>query len=134
VRHRKRDGGAGTLTRRTRIGALRGCVALLALLALLAAARLTRDSGGWPGSSPITLPAAERARLRIDPNRASRAELALLPGIGQTLAARIVAFRELRPQPAFRAPADLAMIAGIGAVLVERAAPYLQCASATDSR
>jgi DNA uptake protein ComE-like DNA-binding protein len=55
----------------------------------------------------------------IDPNTATPAELDRLPGIGPSLAARIVEERELRP---FTTLADLQRVPGIGAALATRLA------------
>lgn len=70
---------------------------------------------------------AEQLQLRIDPNRATAAELELLPGIGPTLAARIIAYREnAGAMPAFRQPEDLDRVPRIGPATVARLRPYLQ--------
>jgi competence ComEA-like helix-hairpin-helix protein len=59
---------------------------------------------------------------RLDPNRASADELSRLPGVGPSLAARIVERRERRP---FRTLADLDSVAGVGPALLRRLAPHL---------
>ncbi len=69
--------------------------------------------------------APSRAALRINPNRASAAELMLLPGIGPRLAAEIIAYRAARPAPAFRSPADLDLVPHIGPTTCGRIAPHL---------
>jgi competence protein ComEA len=75
-----------------------------------------------PHSGPDS---SQTARLldgrRIDVNRASVAELQLLPRIGPTLAARIVEERER--SGAFRDLADLGRVRGIGPRTLERLAP-----------
>jgi transposase len=70
---------------------------------------------------------AEEARLRLDPNTATRDELMLLPGIGEKLSAQIIAHRQAvaRP-PAFTSAADLAHVRRIGPVRVEKLRPYLR--------
>lgn len=60
---------------------------------------------------------------RIDPNRASAAELDRLPGVGPATARAVVESRE-REGP-YRRPADLARVRGIGPATVARAAPHL---------
>lgn len=68
----------------------------------------------------------------VDPNRAAWFELAQLPGIGESLARRIVAFREERLRagdpnhPVFEKPGDLSRVRGIGERTVHRIAPYLR--------
>lgn len=72
---------------------------------------------------------ARSAVLRIDPNRASAAELELLPHIGPKIAATIIEFREHSAQsPAFRKLDDLDAIRGIGPATLEAIGPYLDFA------
>lgn len=59
----------------------------------------------------------------VDINRADWPELTLLPGVGPTLAQRIVESRE--QEGAFRNADDLRRVAGIGPKTVARIAPYL---------
>jgi competence protein ComEA len=68
----------------------------------------------WEKKSPPTEP--------LDPNRASLGELQRLPGIGPTLAQRIVAERSGEP---FRAAEDLRRVRGIGPKTLEKIRPYL---------
>ena len=95
--------------------------ALLALgLAVMAGRRLRRtvhvdeerpgEVAAWPDA-------------RIDPNTASEAELTLLPGIGPSLAGRIVADRAARGP--FERIEDLDRVKWIGPSLIERMRPYL---------
>lgn len=56
--------------------------------------------------------------LRLDLNRATAAELSSLPGIGETLAGRVVEVRERRG--GFRRVEDLRDVRGIGEKTVER--------------
>lgn len=69
--------------------------------------------------------------LRIDPNVASAAELGRIPHVGETLAKRIVEYRDARKPTAtdgivFRQPEDLDSIPGIGKRLVDELRPFLQ--------
>lgn len=67
------------------------------------------------------------AVLRINPNFAGAAELALLPRIGPVMAERIIAFRESSPRvPAFDRPEDLNAVERIGPRTVELLRPHLQ--------
>ena len=68
---------------------------------------------------------------RINPNDASVASLARLPGIGSTRARAIVDFRtrlQGRPgdAPVFRKAEDLAQVKGIGPATVEGIRPWLR--------
>jgi competence protein ComEA len=58
-------------------------------------------------------------QVTIDVNRAAAGELTLLPGVGPTLAERIVADRRRRGP--FASVADLARVDGVGPVTVTRA-------------
>jgi competence ComEA-like helix-hairpin-helix protein len=64
---------------------------------------------------------------RLDPNTASWASLARLPGIGQSRAKGIVRYREARAGdgPAFHRPEDLAAVPDIGPVTIDRIRPHL---------
>lgn len=66
---------------------------------------------------------------RLDPNTASADELARLPGVGDALAARIVARRE-SGRKRYRTLADLDSVSGIGPALLGRLAPHLTLAPA----
>jgi competence ComEA-like helix-hairpin-helix protein len=66
---------------------------------------------------------ALRDGARIDVNRASAADLELLPGVGPTLARRIVDHRNAHG--AFGAAGDLLQVRGIGARTLERLTPLL---------
>lgn len=77
----------------------------------------------FDGSRPI--PAAALEPMRFDPNGASAAELELLPGIGPTLAARIIEYRTTSGT-IFERPSDLDAVNRIGPAMVERITPYLR--------
>lgn len=66
----------------------------------------------------------------IDPNRADWFELAQLPGIGETLSRRIIAFRESQSSPVggpvFHDASDLDRVSGIGAGIIRRIAPFVR--------
>jgi hypothetical protein len=114
-------------TRRQRIGL--GVLLTLLLVCLIAefvrnSARLD-DPAMLVDGQPITLP------QRMDPNTASAAEMARIPHIGDTLAQKIVQYREARKSTAadgivFHHPADLDPIPGIGKKLIEQVGPFLQ--------
>jgi competence protein ComEA len=79
--------------------------------------------GTW-GLTDVDQQPAIPMPYRIDINTASWPELAQLPGIGETLARRIVASRET--EGLFRRPADLRRVRGVGPVVLERILPYLE--------
>ncbi len=59
----------------------------------------------------------------LDPNTAPPDSLELLPGVGRTLADRIVEYRSTKP---FRAEIDITDVKGIGPKMYERLKPYLK--------
>jgi hypothetical protein len=98
------------------------CLAVLMVVGLLPALRTWVDAG----SVPPTI-------AGVNPNTAPWQELTVLPRIGETIACRIVSYRESLseaawdpgPGKAFRRPADLTDVRGIGPITVRRVAPYL---------
>ena len=70
--------------------------------------------------------AAEGTRegQRLDLNKATPAELAGVPGIGETLAKRIVAFRD--EHGPFRRVDDLMKVKGIGEKSFEKIRPFVK--------
>jgi competence protein ComEA len=80
---------------------------------------------GRPPSIPPPAPVVrhDAGVTKIDPNTATARELEALPGIGPSLARRVLDAREKGVR--FRAPRDLSRVRGIGPRTVERLAPYL---------
>lgn len=71
-----------------------------------------------------------QVQQQVDPNTASWAELSRLPGVGESLAKRIVTHREeqraRRDGPIFRRPEDLTAVKGVGPKTLERITPGLR--------
>jgi len=99
--------------------------------------RDSRSSPSAPAPDPMLRHEATRARSipagRIDPNRASAAELERLPGIGPALAGRIVEDRGSHGP--FSSPEALLRVPGIGPKILGRIRGYLsfQAAAGGDS-
>ena len=89
----------------------------LVLSAALAAVALT--------AQPIVPPAAAAAAEAkpVDLNAAGSDELEAIPGIGKSLATRIVTFRE--KNGAFKSVDDLLKVQGIGEKSLEKLRPYV---------
>jgi competence protein ComEA len=96
--------------------------------------RTYTPSGPVPAPPPDT-PAGPTKKVPpaspIDVNRASAAELRTLPGIGPTLAARIVEARGKQP---FRSVDDLRKVKGIGVKTLARLRPYITAGQAGQDR
>lgn len=99
-------------------------------VAVLAAGALALLAAGWwrhahePGgmididrAPPLT------AQFQLNVNQADWPELIQLPGVGRTLAERLIAEREERGE--FRSVEELTRVSGIGPRTIERIRPYL---------
>jgi competence protein ComEA len=84
---------------------------------------LGRWSLDWSRAAPAPIAAADRDIPALDLNRATKAELRLIPGIGDALAQRIVDQRE-RNGP-FKSVDELRQVSGIGPKTLERLRPRL---------
>jgi len=118
--------GAWSWTRRN----LTAIALLTAMLIALAVWRLATNRARLREDLTVEPAAVAPAAEKIDPNTASWASLARLPGIGPGRAKAICTWREAfcdeHPgQPAFRRPADLEQVPGVGPVIVQSVAPYL---------
>lgn len=100
-------------------------VAVLVAVAMAAMAFWWAAQGGWRGRL-IEVQRADPlvARFEVDINKADWPELMQLPGVGPTLAHRIVDSR-LTDGP-FADHDDLRRVQGIGPKTLERIRPYLQ--------
>jgi competence protein ComEA len=81
----------------------------------------------WQNLPRTSKPTEERIAadsVRIDINRADRGELMMLPGIGPSLADRILDYREAHGP--FEGLADLRKVPGIGPATLEKLRPRIQ--------
>jgi competence protein ComEA len=76
--------------------------------------------------SPVIAPPRRSVTFPIDLNTAAREELLELPGIGDTLAERIVAYR--KSHGAFRNVEELRKVKGIGKKRMDRVRPLVTAA------
>jgi len=99
-------------------------VAVLVLSALAAMGGWWIANGGWRNGLVEADRTQQRvARYQVDINSADRLELIQLPGIGDTLAQRIIETRQSGGP--FAKPDDLRRVNGIGPKIMERIRPYL---------
>lgn len=105
-----------------RIGAV-----IAAALAVAACALLSADRAGKRADS-TTIPVPVPARL-VDVNVAGAEELALLPGIGPSIAVRIVTDRGERGP--FASVDELRRVKGIGSATLERVRPFATAGQST---
>ena len=99
-------------------------IAILVLVIMLGMASWWISRGGLSGGL-IDIDQADSLsyQFSVDLNQAEWPELAQLPGIGETLAKRIVASRQ--EQGPFLSPNDLQRVQGIGPRKFEQMLPYL---------
>ncbi len=92
------------------------------LLAVLAAGTIATARWGSGRAAPAAAPGPARTRAwRVDLNRATAAELELLPGIGPALAGRIEADRGANGP--YASVEDLSRVPGVGPALLRRVGP-----------
>src|SRR5262245_42591519 len=109
-------------------------LSVTAAIALAAQATLNHSSSIDGRAAETTRPAA----IVVDPTAATWAELALLPGLVETIARRIVSYRESHALaaggvPVYQTAADLTKVRGIGERQARRIAGQLRFPS-TGSR
>ena len=110
----------------------RGAQAAAAALLVVALALLVchaYGAGRW-GARPTALEKDAAQNFRIDLNRADRAELLQLPGVGPALAERIEAYR--RENRGFRSVEDLRHVRGVGPATLARLRPWVCVEGAED--
>ncbi len=95
-----------------------GAIVLASLFFLLG-----RWSLGGANADPAPVTHTDKLGPMLDLNRATKAELRLLPGLGDTLSQRVVEHRQR--VGAFRSIDDLRQVSGIGSKTLERLRPYL---------
>jgi competence protein ComEA len=101
--------------------------AQLATAFLFGAAGALLSVHTWGFSRWGARPAELETAYRIDLNAASKAELLQMPGVGESLAARIESYR--KEYGAFRQVDDISRIHGIGPATVERLRPWVRVAA-----
>ncbi len=107
--------------------------AVALVLAVAAVVGLSRAAPPAPVTIPEALtPPPDAGPLRVDPRTASARELESLPGVGPSIARRIVEARARGVE--FRRPEDLGRVRGIGPRTVERLAPHLDFSGPTGRR
>ena len=91
-----------------------------------------RDAEPTPAGVRSEQRTAEGLRGRLNLNNATKAELEKLPGIGDAISDRILAWREKHER--FHRVVDLRRVRGIGPVTLEKLRPYLTVIGPTTLR
>ncbi len=100
------------------------------LLGLSTALLMVQCLGSWRwGARPTELARDANSAYRIDLNQAGRAELLQLPGVGENLAQRIVAYRQ--EHGAFQNVNELSGVHGVGPTTLETLRPWVRVQSAS---
>lgn len=102
---------------RARLFAALAAIAIAATLVAYAARQIATDA-------PTNAPAARDVHYHININTADADELQLLPGVGPSIAQRIVDARTSGGP--FTSAHDLTRVNGIGTKIVRRLAPYVR--------
>ena len=105
-------------------------VALLIALLVYLGVRRALHRTYIPDPQPLDGSRAGKLADRLDPNSATQAELAAIPGVGEKLAGAIVEHRQdfarlHAGDVPFHEPRDLLAIRGVGVAKMEAMEPYL---------
>lgn len=124
-----------TVRQKMRLATTACAVGLLGLTLLLLVDASPIDTLPLENRSASPQQAIGSAAVGIDPNTASWAELALLPGLGESVAKRIIEYRSIQTsndgRPVFARPEDLLPIKGIGEKTLNRMRQFLRFDEAT---
>ncbi len=96
---------------------------VLCLLGGIASLAVTAPAGAAAAPDSRVVSAAANGQVSVDVNAGTEEELVSVPGIGKSLARRIVEFREKNGP--YRQIEDLMKVQGIGEKNLERFRPYL---------
>ena len=109
------------------MSAVRKSVGIVCILACIALAPLAQAAPAR-AANPATAAGAASKEAPVDVNSASEQQLMSVPGIGASLAKRIVDFRDKNGK--FDKVEDLMKVQGIGEKSIEKLRPYLTAAKA----
>lgn len=96
--------------------------AQLSIIAFIAIVSIVPGMLRMGAGTPTAMPGAG---IKLDPNRATREELMLLPGIGPKLADTIIDERTAAGADAFSSTEDLDRVPRIGPKTIEKLRPHL---------
>ena len=99
------------------------CFCFFSLVIGMFLGRNTRHEYILLPSEETSMISEQSADPRLDLNEMSKAQLMSLPGIGELLADRIVAYRD--QYGPFQSIDELLMVEGIGEVKIERISPFV---------
>jgi hypothetical protein len=104
----------------------RGEQAVVVILIVWLLAGVTyRIVADWGAGSIEVVPPPDGPTYRINVNAADSATLSMVPGVGPTLARRIIEVRDARPDRRFHSLDDLTAVHGIGEKVLANLKPYL---------
>lgn len=108
--------GIGKITK-TEVGLLLMAVVCFLSMTVLHLTQQRTVSGGYEVTTTLRRSVEETAVEKVNINTADASELETVPGIGEVLAQRILAYREAHG--AFREPEELLNVQGIGEKTLE---------------
>jgi comEA protein len=108
-----------------------GAVALAVVAAVALGSVSPSEAAPAAGRRPAASDSQPAVEIVVDINKATEADLVTVPGIGKSLAQRIVEFRQKNGP--FNAVDDLLKIQGIGEKSLEKMRPYLTCSKPSKS-
>jgi competence ComEA-like helix-hairpin-helix protein len=100
-------------------------VTVVVLIVLLLAGVTYRIVADWESEPIEVVPPSDGPTFRINVNTADSGTISMVPGVGPTLARRIIEVRDARPDRRFHSLDELTEVHGIGEKILAKLRPYL---------